>query len=107
MLTQELLVGELAADCQVAEIAEKYDVSIGRIYRLAREWGVSMKDRRVDRDNSPSPEEIAERAAEIRKGWSETEELSRIAGSMRRKRWTPQSYSREDILSANSNTFGA
>lgn len=107
MLTQQLLIEELSSDKRVADIADKYDVSIGRIYRLAREWGVSMKDHRVDHDNSPTPEEIAERAAEIRRGWSKTEEISRTAGSMRRKRWVPQSYSRDDILCANSNTSGA
>lgn len=75
----------------VAQIADKYKTTRATVYSRARMWGLPARSERQDDDSetSPSPEEIAERAAEVRRGWTGQERASRLVGSARsHRRWT-------------------
>lgn len=75
----------------VVQIANKYKTTRATVYSRARMWGLPSRSERQDDDNesSPSPEEIAERAAEVRRGWTGQERASRLVGSSRSpRRWT-------------------
>jgi transposase len=69
------------------ELAKTFGVSRNLIYDRVRQYGLSLDDLK-EHEVGPTPEEIAERAAEIRAGWSEEEEQRRIVGKGRH-RWSP------------------
>ena len=63
-----------------ADIKDKFGLSKTRCRRIAKEYGLPMeRPNFVDTTKSPdpTPEEIEERAAEIRRGWSEAERQRR------------------------------
>lgn len=71
----------------VAEIARLFGVKPQKIYHLSRKWSLPERERIED---CPSPEEIAERAAQVRAGWTDGERESRAVGPGRsREQWTP------------------
>jgi len=69
------------------ELAKTFGVSRAVIYDRVRQYGLSLDDLK-EHETGPSLEEIAERAAEIRAGWSDEEEERRIVGKGRH-RWVP------------------
>lgn len=64
----------------IADVAEAFGVSRSVIYSRAISWGLSRTRAEPD---SPSEEEIAEMAAEIRSGWSREETEKRYVGPRR------------------------
>lgn len=99
-LTKERLQEELGKAMKVSEIAGKYGTTIGKVYRLARGWGVSVVIPRDEDGDCPTEDEIKALAAEIRDGWSPQEEQSRIVGPYRRVVWKAPSFRRDDIMAA-------
>lgn len=99
-LTKESLQSELGMAMKVSEIAGKYGTTIGRVYRLARGWGIPVSACRDEDEECPTPEEIATRTAEIRLKWSSQEEQSRIVGPYRQVKWRAPSFQRDDIMAA-------
>jgi transposase len=91
MLTKDNLRVAITESFSVAELAKRFCVSHQVIYSRIRAWGLSLDDLK-EPDLGPSPEEIAERAAEVRDRWSPRERASRIAGCFRPRRWRPPSY---------------
>jgi hypothetical protein len=78
----------------IHEVCKKMKITHQSAYYWARKFGLptfcgtgSGND-----ENSPTEKEIAERAAEIRAGWSDSEEQSRIVGRARRVRYEIPSY---------------
>lgn len=75
-----------------ADIAEELGITAVQLYvagqklKLGQRWGCV---RRVyEKPVDPTPEEIAERAAEIRAEWPEGEEERRLVGNVAAPRWT-------------------
>jgi hypothetical protein len=102
MLTKEVLLGELQSAARVCEIADRHELAVGEVYHLAREWHVDMSLARVDREGSPSPDEIAKRTADVRSRWTTLDERSRTVGCYRAKRWRAPAFDRDDIMAASS-----
>lgn len=75
----------------VSQVCQKMKISEASAYYWARKFGLPMFCGISD-ENTPTPEEIAERAAEIRKSWSEEEMARRVVGRMR-SRYEIPSYS--------------
>lgn len=75
----------------VGEVCKKLNVTEASAYYWARKFGLPMFCGTSD-ENSPTPEEIEERAAEIRKSWSEEETQRRAVGRIRGRYEIP-SYS--------------
>jgi len=90
MLTIASLKAAIPECTSVAEVARRFGVSNQVIYGRVRMWGLSLDDLK-EPDTGPSPEEIAERAAEVRARWSSRERARRIVGGPPR-RWRPPSY---------------
>ena len=72
------------------DIAQKFGLTKGTTRRIAIEFGLPLERQSnyIDtrRTDDPTPEEIAERAAEVRRSWSslKTEKRSRPLGKMMR-----------------------
>lgn len=100
MLPMRLLAAEWQSDLSVDEIAAKYGTHKSTIYNLARRYSLPHRPREEKPDvESPSREEIELRAAEVRSRWSEKERENRIVGRVRQTRWTPPSFTRDQIVS--------
>ena len=68
------------------KIAKRLGVSASKVYSMAKSLGLEKRDFFVD----PTPQELEERAAEIRKNWSRAERESRlVGGKFRPESWTP------------------
>lgn len=91
MITKDSLRVAITESESVSELARRFGVSNQVIYSRIRTWGLSLDDLK-EPDIGPSPEEIAERAAEVRETWSSRERASRIAGCFRPRRWQPPAY---------------
>jgi hypothetical protein len=82
------------------EIMRLLDISRSTLYDLQRRHKLPrrpapVRPPRLPRGpmpNDPSPEEIAERAAEIRRGWSDADIEKRLSGPKTAVRWTPPQY---------------
>lgn len=75
-----------------SEIAKKLGVSPSFLYRCRVKHKLPDRERVYHHeDDDPTPQEIAERAAEIRASWPEGEEARRSVGT-RGRSWTPPSY---------------
>jgi hypothetical protein len=72
------------------ELAKTFGVTRNMIYKKVKDFGLSLDDLK-EHETGPTLEEIAERAAEIRAGWSEEEEQRRIVGTGRH-RWCLPSF---------------
>ena len=75
----------------VSEVCTKLGVTEASAYYWARKFGLPMFCG-VGDENTPTEEEIAERAAEIRKTWSDEETQRRAVGRIRGRYEIP-SYS--------------
>lgn len=80
------------------EIKFEFDISYSALQKLAQEGGWKRKPmaRRAkkEKDNDevgPSPAEIEQRAAEVRKRWTPAEKERRWVGP-RRQTWVPRQY---------------
>ena len=84
---EEFTEGWLDEDLIRSDLTKRWGISKTTLIRLAREYGLDLvrpnyiKTRGVV---DPTPEEIEERAAEIRKGWSESvrEQRARLKGTL-------------------------
>lgn len=90
----EALFVEMYRDKEVTltDIANRFGMAADTVSRRASMMGLPLRGpiwrpAAVD----PTPEEIAERAAEIRSRWSESERRKRIVGP-KEARWTPPSF---------------
>lgn len=77
----------------VKEASERLGITDQSAYYWARKFGLSMFCADPD-ENSPTPEEIEERAAEVRSRWSPEEEQRRIVGNARRRRYEIPAYTK-------------
>lgn len=81
------------SDLRNDEVAVSLGVSRNYLTKIRSRYGLQKRpDERGTHDNEdPTPEEIAERAAEIRERWTESERKLREVGAVR-KRWQPPRY---------------
>jgi hypothetical protein len=88
MITREQLAEDWLT-MTVKEIAAKHSVGIQAVYAAARRFGFEYKMILNDDDDSepgkddPTPEQIAERAKEIRDAWTDEEHERRFIGKRR------------------------
>lgn len=61
------------------EISKKTGLTVNKVYFYARRYGLPSRPRQ-NLDHSPTPSEIAERAAAIRSQWSDEEAERRWCG---------------------------
>ena len=79
------------------DIAAELGLSLLQLYAAGRK--LKLRDRSVyvnrvyDRSVDPTPEEIAERCAEIRAEWPDGEEARRLVGSVAARKWTTPAFS--------------
>lgn len=80
------------ADSAIADICVRLGVCQDTVYKHAKNMGLPRKPR-VERngDKDPSAEEIEERAAAIREGWSDAERERRRVGG-KPKEWHPPQF---------------
>ena len=78
------------------ELASRIGVARGHLWYLRQKYGLPGRKKRRTRPPSddPTPEEIAERCAEVRRGWSAEEEARRLCGKP--TRWRPPQYHKFD-----------
>lgn len=76
----------------VGEVSSRLGITEQSAYYWARKFGLKMFCDPHGDEDSPTPEEIAERAAEIRKSWSDEETERRAVGRVRGRYEIP-SYS--------------
>lgn len=95
MLPLRLLMAEWHSGKSVNEIAAKYRIHPSSVYNLARRHHLPKRSRRVLRPEpqSPTPDEIEARSAEVRSWWSESERRRRVVGGSRSPHWTPPQVS--------------
>lgn len=70
-------------DFTIEEIAQDLKVDIEQVIAAAKSRKLKYKKRGTSRDPEITEEEIRQRAAEIRAGWSETERLHRTVTKSR------------------------
>lgn len=80
------------SDVAITDMCVRLGVSSDTIYKNAKQMGLPRRPRaeRIS-DKDPTAEEIAERSATIREGWSESEKERRRVGG-RRQEWTPPHF---------------
>ncbi len=69
---------------ETVEIAKEYEITVNQVWDLAK--GFKLGPKPWAKENRPSPEEIRERAAEVRSRWTEQEMEKRFVGAVA---WTP------------------
>jgi hypothetical protein len=82
------------------ELMRRLNITLATFYTLRDRHKLPKRPASCYRANSsqeahskcPSPEEIAERAAAIRQGWSDEERVKRMGGSNEPERWTPPQF---------------
>lgn len=76
----------------ITDICVRLGVSQDTIYKNAKQIGLPRRPR-AERlsDKDPTPEEIEERSAVIRAGWSESEAERRRVGG-KRQEWSPPHF---------------
>lgn len=74
-------------------ICLKYAVSRGHLHSVAKSFGLGRRPKESYDCHAhvpdPTPQEIEERAAEVRARWSESERASRAVGAIQRP-WQPR-----------------
>lgn len=83
----------------LASIARTFGMSEVAICTQARIWGLSRPTYKDDEDESPTIDEIKERAAEIRRGWTPEQRASRYVG-VRRQRYQIPCYETAELTGA-------
>ena len=82
-------------DIDNRSLAARLGIANSRLWEMRRRYGLPPRRREHQTEtDDPTPEEIAERSAEIRRKWSVSEESLRRAGSG--ASWAPPSYSAFD-----------
>jgi hypothetical protein len=82
-------------DIENRALAEKLGIANSRLWEIKKRYGLPSRKRRHQLEtDDPTPEEIAERSAEIRSKWTASEESLRRAGSG--DSWKLPSYSTFD-----------
>lgn len=81
------------SDLRNDEVAVALGVSRNYLAKVRSRYGLPKRpdERGVHEEDNPTPEQIAERAAEIRSRWSESEHRLRQVGATR-ARWQPPRY---------------
>jgi hypothetical protein len=79
----------------VAEICRQLGgISQSHLYSLAKRHKLPGREKfYANHEDDPTPEEIAERAAEVRRSWPDGEAERRMVGRLRQQAWTPPSFS--------------
>ena len=77
--------------CSVRDLAKTFGVSGSVIYARVNQYGLSLDELKEQEEIGPTPEEMAERIAEVQAKWSPRERRSRIAGGAP-QRWTPPRF---------------
>lgn len=80
MHSRDERVRELWKTHTIAEIAAAVGTSSSSVSRLAARLNLPGKLAFMESKESPTPEEIEERAAEVRAGWTRSEERRRRVG---------------------------
>jgi hypothetical protein len=74
------------------EIASRLGLTKSQIWCVSRRLRLPPRPRaEMERLSAPSPEEIADRCAQVRAGWSDEEREKRIVGP-RRRQWSMPAY---------------
>jgi hypothetical protein len=83
-------------DLKNDELAARIGVARGNLWHLRKKYGLPERKQRRTRPPAadPTPEEIAERCAAVRLGWSAEEEARRLCGKP--DRWRPPHYTKFD-----------
>jgi hypothetical protein len=82
-------------DIENRALAEKLGIANSRLWEIKKRYGLPSRKRRHQTEtDDPTPEEIAERSAQIRAKWTDSEESLRRAGTG--ESWRPPSYSTFD-----------
>jgi hypothetical protein len=82
-LTKRALEKKLQENVRSADLIAFFGVTEHQFYYWSRKWGLAKKRCLDDEIESPSIEEIASRAADVRAGWSEDEMERRACGRHR------------------------
>jgi hypothetical protein len=89
------LWNESAETMPVAEICRQLGgISQSHLYSLAKRHKLPGREKfYANHEDDPTPEEIAERAAEVRRGWAEGVAEQRLVGYVPDSGWTPPAFS--------------
>lgn len=84
-------------DIKNRELAARLGIAVSRLWEIRKRYGLPPRkhERKPTLDDDPTPEQIAERCAVIRRRWSKTEEAMRLVGGASTE-WRPPSYSSFD-----------
>lgn len=76
------------------DVAKEIGVSVIYLCRVKERFSLPARSEKADRTARPDPteEEIEERAAEVRSGWSKRQEAERWCGGARRVRVSRYAY---------------
>jgi hypothetical protein len=87
------------SDLKNEELAARIGIARGHLWHLRNKYGLPPRkqQRTRPRYQDPTPQEIEERAAEVRRGWTPEEEARRVCG--RREQWRPPQYAQFDRTS--------
>lgn len=80
MTSREKCVKDLWATTSTTEIAVQAGVSVSHVFRIAKRLGLKPKTLLAAESERPSPKEIKERAAVVRRRWTASEERRRRVG---------------------------
>jgi len=72
----------------VRDLAKTFGVAGSAIYARVVQYGLSLEELKEREEVGPTPEQIAERVAEVQAKWSPRERRSRLVGGSP-VRWTP------------------
>lgn len=106
-MTRDELAAEIPNHTNAAGVARAFGVTKKVIYAKVSEYGLSLDELKEKDVESPTPEEIAARAAEIRAGWSAKETRSRNVYGSSNRRWTPPAYESGDLVSLSSRRWAS
>jgi hypothetical protein len=90
----------------VAEICRQLGgISQSHLYALAKRHKLPGREKfYANHEDDPTPEEIAERAAEVRRSWPEGEAERRLVGYAPGQSWTPPAFSYDGRYAAFAGT---
>ena len=83
-------------DLKNDELAARIGVARGNLWHLRQKYGLPERKQQRTRPPAvdPTPEEIIERCAEVRRSWSPEEEARRLC--CKSARWRPPHYTKFD-----------
>lgn len=83
-------------DIENRALAERLGIAASRLWEIRKRYGLPPRrhERKEKFPDDPTPEEIEQRCAAIRRKWTQAEEALRLVG--RATAWRPPSYSSYD-----------